>query len=220
VAIATLQQISAWPFEPYLFYVGSWILACALAGWFVARDRSGYGIRSVAYWRLFTRTWKWATFIPAIIGLSVMAPYTGDPTWDWVDAGFMSLLTFLTAPWSVATFYRALRGRAGASRVYVAICLTLFSASWSYDAYILLRDGIFPPTWASNMVVSSAVYLCAGMFWNLEWRTESGAGFSFTRETWPAGVPERFSPRALAYLAMFMVPITMLFGYFLWVTLL
>ena len=155
-------------------YVGAWVLACLIAAVLAIRDRSGHGLRSPAYWRLLLRPWKLATFIPAIIGLSVMAPWTGDPTWDWIDAGFMSLLTFATAPWAVSTLYRAARKRAGAAQVYVAVCVGLFSASWSYDAYILIRDGIFPPTWASNMAVSSMVYLCAGMFWSLEWRADSG----------------------------------------------
>jgi hypothetical protein len=55
--------------------------------------------------------WKIVTFIISAIGLTVIAPYTGDPTWDYVDAAFMSILTYTTAPWVVGTIYLTLRGK-------------------------------------------------------------------------------------------------------------
>ncbi|MBI4608682.1 MAG: hypothetical protein HY726_06730 [Candidatus Rokubacteria bacterium] len=40
------------------------------------------------------------TFAVAAMGLSLIAPYTGDPR-DYVDAAFMSVLAFSSAPWAV-----------------------------------------------------------------------------------------------------------------------
>lgn len=33
--------------------------------------------------------WKVVTFLIATIAMTVIAPYTGDPTWDYVDAPLM-----------------------------------------------------------------------------------------------------------------------------------
>ncbi len=37
------------------------------------------------------------TFVLAAAGITTIAPYTSDPTWDYVDAAFMSVLAFATA---------------------------------------------------------------------------------------------------------------------------
>ena len=41
------------------------------------------------------------TFVVATAGITLIAPYSGDPTWDYVDSVFMSVLAFATAPWVV-----------------------------------------------------------------------------------------------------------------------
>ena len=133
--------------------------------------------------------WKVITFVIAATGMTVIAPYTGDPTWDTVDALFMSVLTYLTAPWAVGILYRALRRKAGWGETYIAACLWLFSASWSYDLYLVWRDGIYPPTWQANLYLSSILYLLAGMFWNLDWTAGRGLHFAFMQDGWPAPNP-------------------------------
>ncbi len=104
-------------------------------------------ITGLPYWRFLARPWKLTTFAVAAAGLIVIAPYTGDPTWDHVDAAFMSILAFGTAPWAVETLYRAVRDRVPRRQTFVALCVWLFSASWSYDLYLLVRDGHYPVTW-------------------------------------------------------------------------
>jgi len=115
----------------------------------------------------------------------IMAPYTGDPTWDYVDAAFMSILTFLTAPWAVGTLYLALRRQAGPVHIYIAICVWMFSASWAYDVYILLKHGYYPPTWLPNIVLSSILYFVAGLMWNLQRKEDRGVVFGFMEPGWP-----------------------------------
>jgi hypothetical protein len=121
----------------------------------------------------------------AALGITVIAPYTGDQTWDYYDAMMMSVLTFATAPWAVGTLYRTLRGEARPANAYVALCAMLFSASWCYDIYLVFRDGSYPMTWWANMAASSILYLLAGMLWNLEWRPGRGATFGFMEQGWP-----------------------------------
>jgi len=73
--------------------------------------------------------------------MMVVSPFTGDWSWDWFDALFMSVLTFLSAPWALGVLVRGVQAKSTSRQIYVALCLWLFSASWSYDGYILIRDG-------------------------------------------------------------------------------
>ena len=74
----------------------------------------------------------------------------------------MLLFAQLRRPWTI---------------VYVSVCVWMFSASWSYDGYLVLRDGAYPFTWLPNIFASSVLYLSAGLFWNLQWREGRGVHF-------------------------------------------
>jgi hypothetical protein len=65
-----------------LVYVAVWGAACigALALFLVRRGR--FTIASAAYWRFLLVPWKLVTFVLAAAGITMIAPYTSDPTWD------------------------------------------------------------------------------------------------------------------------------------------
>jgi hypothetical protein len=170
-------------------YIGVWGAACVIASGLLIARAGRVGLCTAAYWRSLLVRWKVGTFIPAAVVIAVIAPYTGDPTWDYVDAAFMSILAFATAPWVAGMLYRAVRRRASHADVFVAVCVWLFSASWSYDLYLLLRDGYYPVTWWANLVASSMLYLTAGLFWSLEWTPSRGCFFGFTEAAWPQAPP-------------------------------
>src|SRR6185503_10849586 len=110
--------------DPFFhWYVGIWGFVCAVAHAMVLSDPKAYSFTERAYFRYLGVPWKLATFAVAGIGMTVVAPHTGDPTWDYYDAAVMSALTFLTAPWSTGTLYLALRGKAGLRQACVAACL-------------------------------------------------------------------------------------------------
>jgi len=134
---------------------------------------------------LLLQKWKLVAFIIALPGITAIAPYTGDPTWDYVDAILMSFLAYATAPWDVGILYRLSRYQSSWYKLFIALCIWMFSVSWSYDAYLLLRDGMYPATWFSNLFASSILYCCAGLFWSLEWTKHRGVHFSFTESSWP-----------------------------------
>lgn len=161
------------------------MLACIVAAVLMVRERKSLVLFDTDYRQYLLSPWKLLTFVVAAVSMTVMAPYTGDPTWDYVDASFMSILTFLTAPWAVGTLYRAIRRQARASHVYVAICVWMFSVSWAYDVYILLKNGYYPPTWLPNIVLSSILYFAAGLMWNLQRKAEKGVTFGFMEPGWP-----------------------------------
>jgi hypothetical protein len=172
-------------------YVGLWAAFCAGAA-LVAVTGPRPVLATRAYARFLLRPWKIATFAVAFAGIVVVAPFTGDPYWDHVDAAFMALLAFTTAPWSMGVLFQATRGRRRVREALPAVATWLFSASWSYDLWLLVRDGAYPVTWAHNLVASSCLYAFAGLFWSLDWRPGRGVVFAFMDADWPRGEPARF----------------------------
>lgn len=159
--------------------------------------------------------WKIITFIIAIVGITLVAPYTGDPTWDYIDAPLMSILTYLTAPWSTGIIYRVLSGRSSIKMAVIALFLWMLSASWSYDFYLLWRDGSYPITWWTNLYASSLLYLSAGLFWNLEYDKYRGVIFSFENFTYPVKPINTQFTKIFWYCLPFMTLVTICIGYFL-----
>jgi hypothetical protein len=166
-------------------YFAAWVAASIVAGSLMLRHPSSYALFNGMYWRAFLTPWKLATFCVATTGITLIAPYTGDPTWDYFDALFMSVLAFTTAPWTVGALYRVVQRKLAAQQGFVAFCVWMFSASWSYDLYLLVRDGFYPVTWLANLFASSLLYLSAGLFWSLQWTWETGITFAFTDPDWP-----------------------------------
>ena len=171
---------------PFLsVYLASYSLACVVAAFLMYRERNRLVLFQPRYRLFVLSSWKLGTFAFASLAMIIMAPYTGDPTWDYVDAAFMSILTFLTAPWAVGTLYLALRRQAKPVHIYIAVCVWMFSASWTYDVYILLKHGYYPPTWLPNIVLSSILYFVAGLMWNLQKKEGRGVVFGFMEPGWP-----------------------------------
>ena len=193
--------------RPFLPYVALWVLATLIAVGLAWRRRGSLVLFSREYRRYLSAPWKLVTFGVALAAFVLLAPYTGDPTWDAVDATLMSVLCFWTAPWVVGHLYRAARGGARAADTYVAVIAWLFTASWVYDGYLLLRDGQYPTTWLVNIGASSVIYALAGLFWNVAVVPGRGLVFGFMVAEWP-DVEERGGAwqRALL-LAAIMLPV-------------
>jgi hypothetical protein len=126
----------------------------------------------------------------------------------------MSLLTYLTAPWTIGVLFKTLKRELSFKHAYVAFCVWLFSASWSYDLYILIRDGSYPITWLSNIFASSVLYILAGLLWNLDWRKEKGMIFSFMENDWPASSSHSVFPKVLLFALPIMALVTFLILFF------
>jgi hypothetical protein len=188
-----------------VYYMAGWGIACLVAVCLMIRHRSSIELFQARYWRFLFQGWKVISFIIAAVGLTVVAPYTGDPTWDYVDAAFMSILTFVTAPWAVGVLYLSLHRRAEVAQAYVAICVWMFSASWSYDLYLVFRDGAYPGTWLPNILASSVLYVSGGLLWNLDWKEERGVMFGFMDQSWPQATDTRVFRRIMWFALPFML---------------
>lgn len=171
--------------EDYRFlYLSAWIAFLVFSVGIVTKNWNHFKTDSRKYWPYLTTKWKLVTFAVSGAFISFAGPFTSDPTWDFISGFGMSVLTYLTAPWCVGVIYQFIKRQRALSDVIVAITFWLLSASWFYDGYIWWRDGFYPPTWNSNLLVSSALYFCAGLFWNLE-SVAKQVGFGFERRDWP-----------------------------------
>ena len=199
----------------FAIYTACWLVACLAATVIAVINRAQCELLHRAYWRFLSRPWRITTFVVAATSLIVVAPHTGDITWDYVDATFMSVLTFATAPWATGTVYRAIRARSPISNLFVALCVWMFSASWSYDLYIYLRDGNYPGTWLPNIFASSVLYLSAGLFWNLDYRQGRDVTFAFMESEWFVGGEAAAFWKLSWYAAPFMALVAGTILYFL-----
>lgn len=193
--------------DPFFkYYIAAWSCACLLAAGLFLRCPAAFAIGRGSYWHFLAEPWKLAAFTAGAGLITLVAPYTGDPTWDHVDGLFMSVFCFTTAPWVVATLFFSLRRQVTATETCVALCAWLFSASWSYDIYLVWRDGRYQDTWFANLFASSVIYLAAGLFWNLEWQRGRGVIFSFMRANWPSRPAESSFFRVIGYATIFAIP--------------
>jgi hypothetical protein len=196
-------------------YTALWLCLCGVAFALAVRKRSELVLFTGAYWQFLLRPWKLLTIALATGALVLLAPLADDPSWDRIDATFMSLLTFATAPWVVGVFYRAWQRQASGRLVYVAICTLLFSSTWSYDLYLLLRDGVYPPTWLGNLFVGPLLYVGGGLFWSLESR-KGRVRLAFMDPFWPAPPLEHDLRALLVPAAVLMALASAAFLPYLW----
>lgn len=168
-------------------YVVCWVAFCALAAVLAFKDVRPDWSRERAF---LTVPWKLAVFVPAMAFVTFAGRWTDDETWDVVTGFGMSAFTFLTAGWSVGTLYKVTKRERPWSHAIVAIALLLFSSSWFYDGWLLLRDGEYTRRWLGNLRLSPIIYVCAGLLLNLE-----PGGFGFTRADWPRPSSTRVSAK-------------------------
>jgi hypothetical protein len=182
-------------------YILVWGSYCLLASVILVQDRKTLLPEWRHYLRFLSITWKLAVFAPAFLFVCLAGRFTEDETWDFVTGSGMSILTFLTAPWSVGLFYQVFTGRRPRRYLIVATALCLLSTSWFYDAYLLWRDGIYTQRWWRNLIASPFIYVAAGLLWNLEAESGSRYSLSFLRRDWPKP-PANMSFRPLILIAI------------------
>ncbi len=200
----------------FKFYMISWGTACFVALLLLIKGWKSFALSRKEYWRFILKPWRISTFIAACSGMIIIAPYTGDPTWDYFDAFFMSALTYLTAPWALGALYNVAKRKLRPSQAFVAFCLWMFSASWSYDLYLFLRDGDYPMTWLSNIFASSVLYVSAGLFWSLDRIQGRGVTFAFLEDDWPSITSESTFSNIVWFALPFMLLVSFLIIYFFW----
>lgn len=176
-----IKNLTLWE----VFYLTSWMTYSFISLFILYKNRKDEVLLSKKYFLFLTKPWKLTTFLISGTFITAIGPYTNDPTWDPWNGAIMSILTFCTAPWAVASIYKIFRRELSPVSLIPVSGLWLLSASWSYDLYLVLRDGFYPETWVSNMIVSSVIYASAGLLWNLDYNVSMGTHFSFSKLKWP-----------------------------------
>ena len=169
-------------------YFKAYITICVLLffiGLFLSVKRFNYlELYSKAYWSFLAKPWKLITFIIAFISFNLIGPFSGDPTWDLYTSSAMSILTYLSAPWSIGIFYKFLKNKSNKTTLFIAFIALMFSVSWCYDWYLVIKQGSYPETWFANIFLSSIVYIGAGLYWNIEFRLTKGITIAFLYDDW------------------------------------
>ncbi len=197
----------------YHLYITLYLTVCAIAMFLFLSDRKAFAFSHKEYWYFLTKPWKLITFAIATAGMTLVAPYSGDCTWDYYDGGIMSLLVFISAPWAVGIVYKYYKKRTSFKQFYVAGCAWMFTVSWFYDLYMYMRTGQYPLTWWSNIMLSSILYFCGGVLWSIEWNTVRGVHISFEQEeTWLQRSPGLVFPRLFIATLPFIFLVLLLCG--------
>ncbi len=213
--LALVKTLSLTPFE--VKYVGCWVLFCLLAIGILVWDRRSLRQEWAAYFRFLSVPWKLTLFFPALVFVTFAGRFTDDETWDVVSGSGMSVLTFLTAPWSLGLLYQVLAARRAWRYLLVSVALCLFSSSWFYDGYLLWRDGAYTPRWLGNLMLSPIIYVAAGLLWNLEAKTGGGFRLSFVRSDWPKPPVDRsFRPLILIAIPLIIIAAFVLTAFVGW----
>jgi hypothetical protein len=168
----------------FQFYMVSWLFLCGVALGLISRNPSNYGFNR-RYAAFLFLPWKIAVFTPAFIFVTFAGQFSFDDTWDYVNGAGMSILTFLTAPWAVGVLFKPRQPGTSKKQVLVAVVALMFSSSWFYDGWLIIRDGYYPSTWLPNLLLSPVLYAAGGLLWNLEIDENKKASFGFFRQNWP-----------------------------------
>lgn len=186
----------------FQLYMSAWLFACGMAIGIISRNPTRYGLNR-AYLSFLTVPWKLCLFAPAFVFVTFAGQFAFDDTWDVVNGAGMSLLTFATAPWATGVFFKASQQTASRQQLTVAVVAMMFSSSWFYDGWLVMRDGYYSSTWLPNLLLSPVLYLAAGLLWNLEVDESGKASFSFFRQNWPERSPHQFNAALILKIAPF-----------------
>ncbi len=197
-------------------YLPFWICLCVFAVYLAIRNRKEIAYFDSVYWRYLAVPWKLVTFVIALAAFNLAAPFSGDPSWDYTDSIFMSILTYTTAPWAIGVIYRCFLGKVSWVQLYVAMCTALFSFSWSYDLYLLFRDGAYTDLWLANLKLSALVYIAAGLMWNLIWKEDRGVIFGFMADDWLVEEENHQFSKVVLFVVPFVLFVGVLILAFVW----
>lgn len=188
------------------FYLIGWTTLCGIAALVAAREWRRFRIARRAYWQRQLAPWRVGSAVLPWLSFLIVAPLSGDPTWDAIDTTFMCGLTFATAPWAIGVAWQAPRGTSSAAEILVAFCALMISSAWTYDAYLLVKGDPGPILWRESLPASISLYVAAGLTWSLDWTRDRGVHLAFTAPAWPEEGLDAGRPRLGPLLPVLFLP--------------
>ena len=185
-------------------YLPIWLALITIAICICIKNKENISLFTTAYARYILVKWKLIILFVSLILINVGSWFYYDPTWDYLNGTYMTILTYLTAPWVVGTIYRK-------KHTYVGCCIALFSCSWSYDAYLLIRDGVYTDFWLINLYMSLIGYILFGLLLNMQWTKDKGMVFGFMLNNWPALEANNNIKKIVLYCMPFVIWLSFLF---------
>ncbi len=148
-------------------YLVCYSLLSLICGILIIRNRQRYNFLTRDYMQFIFTKPRIIIYIFGSLALILPVPQLNYHSWDYPIAVFQPILAYLTAPWAVTVFYKMIKGTARFSEAYVALCMMLFTGSWSVEIYLLFRDGYYMPDWLPNIPVGIFCYVIMGIIWNI-----------------------------------------------------
>jgi hypothetical protein len=138
----------------------------------IIRNRRSHNFLTKEYIQFIFRLPRFIIYILGSLALILPVPYLNLHSWDYPIAVFQPIFAYLTAPWAVTVFHKMVKGTARFSAAYAALCMMLFTGSWSVEIYLLFRDGYYMPDWLGNIPVGIVCYITMGIIWNIPWKND------------------------------------------------
>lgn len=164
---------------PYHFklYILAYSLLMLISIFLIFKNRLKYNLFTKQYWLFIFTPSRVLIYIIGSLALIIPVPLLKLHSWDYPIAVFQPLFSYLTAPWAVGVFYRAIKGQNKIDEIFIAICMMLFAGSWSVELYLVFRDGFYMPDWLVNIPIGIFCYILVGILWNIEYKNGKGSLF-------------------------------------------
>ena len=154
-------------------YLATYLIICLACLFLVIKNRQKYNLFTKEYFRFIFTKERFLIYVLGTVILIIPIPFLKIHSWDYTIAIFQPILAYLTAPWAVEIFCKIEKGLAKVSESFVAICMMLFTGSWSVEIYLLYRDGYYMPDWLINIPIGIVCYTLIGLIWRIKWKEEN-----------------------------------------------
>jgi hypothetical protein len=156
----------------FQLYIVAYLILMLFAIILITKNRKRYGFLTKEYFQFIFARPRIIIYILGTLALVLPVKSLNYHSWDYPIAIFQPITAYLTAPWAVSIFNKMATGKAKLSEAYVALCMMLFTGSWSVEIYLLIRDGYYMPDWLINIPIGICCYAFVGILWNIPWNND------------------------------------------------
>lgn len=161
-----ITNLSMWMSIYVILYSTLMFVALVIIFW----KRKDFHFLTKDYFRFLLTKERFLIYSIGTLSLLIPAHFLEIHSWDYSIAIFQPILAYLFAPWSVEVLCKFEKSQASFSETYTAVCLMLFTGSWSVELYLLWRDAYYMPDWLVNIPIGITCFIIIGSLLNVEWK--------------------------------------------------